>query len=134
MPSSLPDAAWDMNGNSIIGVADSVPTLPGTRTYHPAFRINDRNAGFVPPCKSEGAPRSSLRVSAWWPIVHVSPGGTIMAKNRNQNRDRTATPSRGTAAGGGEQGTTMEAPPQSPAASGLNQEMSRKRKKKFGHN
>ncbi len=61
-----------------------------------------------------------------------------MAKNRNQNRDRGGAPARrgdGAAAQEPGQGATMEAPvPVGSQNSGMNQEMSRKRKKKFGHN
>ncbi len=56
-----------------------------------------------------------------------------MAKNRNQNRGRAASPARSTAPAQ-DPAALAGPPPQTPADSGLGQETSRKRRKRFGHN
>ncbi|MBY8886148.1 hypothetical protein K7472_14950 [Streptomyces sp. PTM05] len=64
-----------------------------------------------------------------------------MGKNKNQNPNRSRennAPARGTAPDAStphESATaTMDPERKSPMSSGMNQEMSHKRKKKFGHN
>jgi hypothetical protein len=54
-------------------------------------------------------------------------------QSRNQNRDRGNAPARNAGGAGQEQAGDASMETQSPG-SGMNQEMSRKRRKKFGHN